>query len=77
VWIEMAHALLTASYPTPSRCLADPLFGLIRAPHTSDFEPVFMRKLYDFGFNEAAAGYAWSKEPPLRVDQDQTDDTSQ
>lgn len=40
-----------------------------KAPHTSDFDPAFMRQLYDFGFEEAAAGYEWLKEPPLQVDQ--------
>ena len=38
-----------------------------RAPHTEDFDPVFMRKLYDFGFGKAAAGYTWMTEPPLRL----------
>ena len=38
-----------------------------RAPHTADFDPVFMRKLYDFGFEKAAAGYPWMTEPPLRL----------
>ena len=43
-----------------------------QAPHTSDFEPTYMRRLYDFGFEKAAAGYEWVKEPPLRVDRDYT-----
>jgi hypothetical protein len=38
-----------------------------RAPHTADFDPVFMRKLYDFGFEKAAAGYSWMTEPPQRL----------
>ena len=38
-----------------------------RAPHTADFDPVFMRKLYDFGFEKAAAGYTWMNEPPQRL----------
>jgi patatin-like phospholipase len=37
------------------------------APHTADFDPVFMRELYDFGFEKAAAGYTWMTEPPLRL----------
>ena len=43
------------------------------APHTADFDPVFMRKLYDFGFERAAEGYLWMKEPPLRAGQDTTE----
>jgi hypothetical protein len=43
------------------------------APHTADFDPVFMRQLYDFGFAEAAAGYPWLMEPPLRLGEDSTD----
>ena len=38
-----------------------------RAPHTADFDPVFMRRLYDFGFEKAAAGYTWMNEPPQRL----------
>ena len=38
-----------------------------REPHTADFDPVFMRKLYAFGFEKAAAGYTWMTEPPLRL----------
>jgi len=38
-----------------------------RVPHTADFDPVFMRKLYDFGFEKAAAGYTWMNEPPQRL----------
>jgi len=38
-----------------------------REPHTADFDPAFMRKLYDFGFEKAAAGYVWMTEPPLRL----------
>ena len=38
-----------------------------RAPHTADFDPVFMGKLYDFGFKKAAAGYTWLTEPPQRL----------
>jgi len=38
-----------------------------RAPHTADFDPAFMRKLYEFGFEKAAAGYTWMTEPPQRL----------
>jgi hypothetical protein len=41
-----------------------------QSPHTADFDPVFMRKLYDFGFEKAAAGYVWLNEPPLRLGED-------
>jgi hypothetical protein len=29
------------------------------------FEPTFMRALYDFGFEQARAGFEWAKSPPL------------
>jgi predicted acylesterase/phospholipase RssA len=41
-----------------------------QAVHTADFEPTYMRRLYDYGFEKAAAGYKWMKEPPLQVDRD-------
>jgi hypothetical protein len=34
-------------------------------PHKKDFEPSYMRSLYDFGYAEAAAGYRWAKQPPM------------
>jgi predicted acylesterase/phospholipase RssA len=40
-----------------------------RAPHPSDFDPGFMRRLYDVGFEKGASGHEWLKEPPLRVGQ--------
>jgi hypothetical protein len=40
--------------------------------HTADFDPTYMRKLYDYGFEKAAAGYKWMKEPPLQVEHDFT-----
>jgi len=43
-----------------------------RVPHTDDFDPAFMKKLYQFGFNQAAAGYTWLKEPPTLVERDRT-----
>ena len=41
-----------------------------QATHSQDFEPAYMRKLYEYGFEQAmtAGGYNWSKEPPLQVD---------
>jgi len=43
-----------------------------KVPHESDFDPTFMRRLYNFGFERAAAGFQWLKEPPMRVDRDDT-----
>jgi len=43
-----------------------------QAVHTEDFDPTYMKKLYDYGFEKAAAGYKWIKEPPLQVDHDYT-----
>jgi predicted acylesterase/phospholipase RssA len=41
-----------------------------QATHTEDFDPTYMRKLYEYGFEKAMTpgGYDWSKEPPLQVD---------
>ncbi len=33
-------------------------------PHTKDFDPAYMRPLFDLGFQMAAAGFPWRKEPP-------------
>lgn len=32
--------------------------------HEADFDPAFMRALYDYGYRLAKAGYPWSKTPP-------------
>lgn len=37
-------------------------------PHVKDFDPAFMRALYDVGFQMAAAGFPWRKEPPGYVE---------
>ena len=29
-----------------------------------DFDPEYMRKLFDMAYERAAAGYAWEKMPP-------------
>jgi len=34
------------------------------APHPEEFDPEFMRALYQTGFDMAAKGYPWSKKPP-------------
>jgi hypothetical protein len=44
-------------------------------PHTTQFDTAYMRQLYSFGFEEAAAGYQWVKRPPTLVGDNQ-DDTS-
>jgi hypothetical protein len=44
-----------------------------QAPHPADFDPTFMRTLYQFGYDEAVGGYEWIKEPPLQVDHDYTE----
>ena len=37
-------------------------------PHEKDFDPVFMRALYDVGYQMAAGGFPWRKEPPGYVE---------
>ena len=46
-------------------------------PERTDFDKVYMRKLYDFGFEDAKAGYHWAKEPPMLVGQEATPAKSQ
>jgi predicted acylesterase/phospholipase RssA len=41
-------------------------------PERTDFDRAYMRKLYDFGFADAKAGYHWAKEPPMLVGQEAT-----
>jgi hypothetical protein len=36
-------------------------------PHTTQFDTAYMRQLYAFGFEQAAAGYQWAKRPPTLV----------
>ena len=38
-----------------------------KTPHTKDFDTVYMRALYDLGYDMAEKGYTWSKRPPLLV----------
>jgi Patatin-like phospholipase len=38
-----------------------------RVPHTADFDPSYMRQLFEFGYGMAAAGYPWAKHPPILV----------
>ena len=41
-----------------------------QVPHTAEFDPVYMRKLYDFGERLMLDGYQWAKEPPILVSGD-------
>ena len=34
-------------------------------PLPEPFDPVYMRALYDYGYQRARRGYDWSKKPPL------------
>ena len=38
-----------------------------KTPHTTDFDPAFMRELFDLGYRMAASGYPWEKRPPVLV----------
>ncbi|MGH7311184.1 MAG: hypothetical protein ACREK6_21090 [Candidatus Rokuibacteriota bacterium] len=33
-------------------------------PHKADFDPTFMRALFETGYDMAAQGYPWEKVPP-------------
>ncbi|MGE0154027.1 MAG: patatin-like phospholipase family protein [Reyranellaceae bacterium] len=33
-------------------------------PHKEEFDPVFMKALYKYGYDQARAGYRWHKSPP-------------
>lgn len=35
-----------------------------KVPYSGPFDPVYMRKLYQYGFAKARRGYPWMKEPP-------------
>ena len=41
-------------------------------PDRTDFDRVYMQKLYDRGFEDAKAGYHWAKQPPNLVSQEVT-----
>ena len=36
-------------------------------PHTKDFDTLYMRALYDLGYDMAEIGYTWSKKPPVLI----------
>ena len=42
-----------------------------KVPHKTQFDTAYMRQLYDYGFEQAAAGYDWVKRPPTLVGEDQ------
>jgi hypothetical protein len=44
-----------------------------KVPHTTQFDTTYMRKLYEFGFGQAAAGYRWAKQPPTLVGENESD----
>jgi len=43
-------------------------------PHTADFDPAYMKQLFDFGYRMAEQGEEWAKEPPILVSRDDDDD---
>jgi len=38
-----------------------------KVPRTKEFDTVYMRQLYQFGFEQEATGYSWAKVPPSLV----------
>jgi hypothetical protein len=46
-----------------------------KVPHTTQFDPAYMRQLYEFGFARASAGYRWTKQPPTQVGDYEDDDS--
>jgi hypothetical protein len=45
-----------------------------KVPHKTQFDTAYMRQLYDYGFQQASAGYDWAKRPPSLVGENQDDD---
>jgi len=45
-----------------------------KASHKTQFDTAYMRQLYDYGFQQAAAGYDWAKRPPSLVGENEDDD---
>jgi hypothetical protein len=41
--------------------------------HKTQFDTAYMRQLYTFGYEQAAAGYAWAKWPPTLVGESEDD----
>ncbi len=46
------------------------------APHTADFDPAYMKQLFDFGYQMAEQGAEWANEPPILVSRDDDDSDS-
>lgn len=46
-----------------------------KVPHETQFDTAYMRQLYEYGFQQAAAGYDWAKRPPSLVGENQDDDS--
>ena len=46
-----------------------------KIPRTRQFDTTYMRQLYEFGFQQSAAGYHWAKRPPLLVGENEDDDS--
>ena len=44
-------------------------------PHKTQFDTAYMRQLYDYGFQQAAAGYDWAKRPPALVGENQDENS--
>ena len=44
-----------------------------KVPHTKQFDTAYMRQLYEFGHEQAAAGYEWAKRPPALVGENDGD----
>ena len=42
-----------------------------KIPRTTQFDTVYMRQLYEFGFGQAVEGYQWAKQPPKLVGEDE------
>jgi predicted acylesterase/phospholipase RssA len=42
-----------------------------KTSHKKDFDTSYMRSLYDVGYAQAAAGYRWTKQPPMLVGEDE------
>jgi Patatin-like phospholipase len=43
-----------------------------KVPHTTQFDTVYMRQLYEFGYAQAVTGYQWTKQPPSLVGESET-----
>lgn len=66
-------------YQVSKRDGTDFNLGYIRAsfkiPRTRQFDTTYMRRLYEFGFQQAIAGYHWAKQPPSLVGEDEDNDS--